>query len=47
MDGCLYQVLSLFLFFMAILTLSVPAMSAGLAVLGVWMFVRGYRRARR
>lgn len=48
-DGCLYQVLSLFLFFIALvmLAMKLPYVSAAVAVLAVWMFARGYRRARQ
>lgn len=45
-EGCLYQVLSLVLFFFAIITLGVPVLSVILGSMSVWMFVRGYRRAR-
>ena len=46
-SGCLYQVLSMVLFGLALVTLSVPVISLILAALGVWMFIRGARRARR
>lgn len=46
-EGCLYQVLSMVLFGFALVTFKVPAMSLILVALGIWMFVRGARRARR
>lgn len=50
-EGCLYQVLSLFFFFPSVIFLFAgwgTAVFIGLPLLAlsVWLFARGYRRAR-